>query len=136
MNACIAVGLDATGEDRLRGGLLHAEPWLGPLELRPVSAWDEAWNAARDGACVLVFDPFPARGTAAGCGAFAAAHPQIRLVAYGRLPAEDPLSLAAVLRSGIHAFVTRDVDDTPRGFAYRLRHAGLVSPGAGRTPAR
>lgn len=126
MTGCIGVGLDAVAERRLATALEHAASWLGALQLCSVPRWEDAWRGAHAETRMAVFDPFPPHGSAGGSAAFAAAHPHVWLVAYGRFPGGDPRALASLLHSGIHAFVTRDVDDTPRGFVYRLKHAGLL----------
>jgi hypothetical protein len=118
----IAVGLDPIGFSRLRLALLHGAPTLGPVALTSAPTWTEALVMSPPASpAAVVFDPFAQRLTPT----FSERYPQARLVAYGELDHTSPSRLVEVLRGGAHEFVTRDVDDTPTGFLYRLSRAGL-----------
>jgi hypothetical protein len=115
---CVAVGLDPAGLSRLKRGLGCA--FGGRVLVRRTPDWDGAWAvAARASVVLAVFDPF-ADPPLTGSAAFGAAHPTVGMVAYARLSPDRALELMAVLRGGVQAFVARDVDDTPLGFAHHL----------------
>lgn len=122
MSVCLAVALDPHGFSRVRAAVLH----LGEWQLCGVPGWDEAWAAAAlRPPRLVVFDPFPGAVPTHGAAAFAAAHPAAPLLAYGVVRAAAGPSLAAVLACGVRSFVTRDVDDTPTGFAFHLARLGM-----------
>jgi hypothetical protein len=125
----IAVDLDACGLARLEGALRYASAWLGSQPVQVVCGWPQAFSlAAKSLPAAAVFDPFAA-DSAPEVQGFASAHPGVRLVAYGRLGPGSAPRLLTVLRAGIHAFVTRDVDDTEVGFTQQLRRAGVSQRG-------
>jgi hypothetical protein len=117
--AFVAVGLDAEPYARLQAALAgHAA--IGRVDCWCQLALDEDLGRP----CTAVFDPFtedPGR-----VRELAARHPRLRLVGYARLTPACAGRLVEVLASGLCAFVTRDVDDTPAGFAYHLGRAGLL----------
>jgi hypothetical protein len=116
----VVVGLDATA-------LLHLACTVPPNHLRSARGWDEVGDLLVPGNYLAaVFDPFlevedpPAE--------YRGADSSVRLVAYGALtPSTAPL-LRQVLAAGVHAFVTRGVDDTPAGFRHHLLRAGILLP--------
>jgi AraC-like DNA-binding protein len=117
----IALLPDPIARDRLSASLMIRDRVQHPPP-RFCRSWEEVASAVlRSASELLVFDPYAeGRVRLEPAVRFSEAFGSCVMVAYSRFPRGSAREVLELARSGVHAVVTRDIDDSPRALAELL----------------